>query len=604
MTPVAAATDRHCAVLGHLLAEHLDLPREGKPDRWHVGIDARPVSGGVDPDLHGAILVELHSVVGDELTRRMRGGADRHQLGEWIAQRLAHPSADHSRSALWLLVGGDDRGDGAAVVRAVGRREPSTSRRWVTRRSEWLERQAAATLMNVIIAGTVTVAWLLWWLGHGAEMTWPTLALKGFALWCLAFLPCWLYVRFLGQRAGAVWDEYVLNLHRLGWDEPRFLPRPMRSSTFYEEWADDGGRTQMQDRNIYRQKFNAYYGRSVSDTATGNDFRVRLDTLFPVFLMTAVLAVGWTAVLWDDAFLGDPTTVGDVLKFGFLGAYVFIAQMLLRRFFASDLRPSAYTSALLRIVVVLLSVAAVYQLLQIWLSGDPNITRWEALTAFAIGFLPLMASQVIIRAVSVPLRITTRSFEADYPLDQIDGLNIWYQAQLAEENIDDMQTLATANIVDVLLHTRVPVGRLVDWVDQALLFLHLDRVERGFRELRKASKGDVSTDASTQLVDAVTGSSVSTTSRGGTRTRTILRQHGIRTATDLLTAFPPGTPEPAACASVDRISHGDEILAEQIRVLVRVLGEDPALAPVWNWRDRGVRARCAQRRPRGCVQAA
>ncbi|HEY7010035.1 MAG TPA: hypothetical protein VH395_13885, partial [Jatrophihabitantaceae bacterium] len=319
---------------------------------------------------------------------------------------------------------------------------------------------------------------------------------------------------------------------------------------------------------------------------------------------TAVLAVGWTAVLWDDGFLTDPSNVGDVLKFGFLGAYVFIAQMLLRRFFASDLRPSAYTSALLRIVVVLLSVAAVYQLLQIWLSGDPNITRWEAVAAFAIGFLPLVASQVIVRAASVPLRMTTRSFESDYPLDQIDGLNIWYQAQLAEENIDDMQTLATANIIDVLLHTRVPVGRLVDWVDQALLFLHLDRVERGYRELRRASKGTAPADAVAQAVDAVTGSSVPAASRGGTRTRTILRQHGIRSATDLLTAFPPRTSEADTTAAVDRVCHGDEVLAEQVRVLVRVLGEDPSLAAVWNWRDRGVRARCAQRRPQSCVRAA
>jgi hypothetical protein len=32
-------------------------------------------------------------------------------------------------------------------------------------------------------------------------------------------------------------------------------------------------------------------------------------------------------------------------------------------------------------------------------------------------------------------------------------------------------SLATANFVDVILHTRVPVGRLVDWVDQPHLYL-------------------------------------------------------------------------------------------------------------------------------------
>jgi hypothetical protein len=36
----------------------------------------------------------------------------------------------------------------------------------------------------------------------------------------------------------------------------------------------------------------------------------------------------------------------------------------------------------------------------------------------------------------------------------------------------------------------------------------------------------------------------------------------------------------------------------QLRMLVRVLSEEQGLAPVWNWHDRGVRARCPQRLPR------
>ena len=47
------------------------------------------------------------------------------------------------------------------------------------------------------------------------------------------------------------------------------------------------------------------------------------------------------------------------------------------------------------------------------------------------------------------------------------------RGRLVEEGIEDMQNLATANLVDVILHTRVPVGRLVDWLDQAYLALHL-----------------------------------------------------------------------------------------------------------------------------------
>jgi hypothetical protein len=452
----------------------------------------------------------------------------------------------------------------------------------------------------------------------------PVLALKAFALWCLAFLPCWLYIRFLGQRAGALWDEYVLNLHRLGWDWPRYLPRPTRTSHFYQEWTADGGQEQVQDRNIYRQKFNAYYGRSVAENAREDNFRIRLDTLFPVLLTAAVLAVCWAAVLWDDRFLRDPEDVWDVLKYGFLGAYVFVVQMLLRRFFGSDLRSSAYTSALLRITVVLVSVAALYQLLEIWLSDTGDARRWEAAIAFTIGFFPLVATQVLIRAASAPLRMATPVLESDYPLSQLDGLNIWYEARLVEENIEDMQNLATANFVDVMLHTRVPVGRLVDWVDQAYLCLHLDRVERGRREqwrARQAVVGSAQQGASAEpgasaeqpaparVSSRLVGNSLGPGSRGGTRTRTVLRQLGIRTATDLIKAFPPDQFDPfdadqkaaPQSAEIVKILSDSGVDCGQLRMLVRVLSEEQGLAPVWNWYDRGVRARCPRRKPRSVL---
>ena len=40
------------------------------------------------------------------------------------------------------------------------------------------------------------------------------------------FIPGWLLVRFLDRRAGALWDEYVIHLHRLGVDRPGSLPEP------------------------------------------------------------------------------------------------------------------------------------------------------------------------------------------------------------------------------------------------------------------------------------------------------------------------------------------------------------------------------------------
>jgi hypothetical protein len=156
--------------------------------------------------------------------------------------------------------------------------------------------------MNILIAGAVAVTVVTAGVTAGSRWpqpgTWGISALKLFALWCLAFLPGWLYVRFLDLRAKALWSEYVLNLHRLGWDLPWHLPMPPVASGFYQRWeAGTHGRAA---DNIYRQKFEAYYGRQITSTAPDENYSVRSESLFPVFLATAVLAVGWAAVLADQ----------------------------------------------------------------------------------------------------------------------------------------------------------------------------------------------------------------------------------------------------------------------------------------------------------------
>ena len=57
-----------------------------------------------------------------------------------------------------------------------------------------------------------------------------------------------------------------------------------------------------------------------------------------------------------------PDDGADIVAYGFLGAYLFDIQMLMRRFFQSDLKPSAYASAVLRVVVVLIIVVVIHQL--------------------------------------------------------------------------------------------------------------------------------------------------------------------------------------------------------------------------------------------------
>jgi hypothetical protein len=427
-----------------------------------------------------------------------------------------------------------------------------------------VRRVAVAGWMNCLIAAVI---------GVGAftsgevpatfipDPSWPHRALTVFAIWLLSFMPGWLYIRFLCLRRDALWNEYVLNLYRLGLDEPRYLPPPPIESGYDRlVGARDGGAEQT---NIYRQKFNAFYGRKISASAGGNSEYNGIGTLFPVFLCTVTLAVAWTVILWNPVVVMTPVEPWATLQFGFLGAYTFSISMLIRRFYQSDLRPSAYVTVVVRIVVVLVILAAMHQLFSSAGGHSSVDLTVQYVVGFVVGFFPLVGLQALQRTAAKVLRIVVPTMAPEYPLDQLDGLNIWYEARLVEEGVEDMQNLATVNLVEVILHTRAPVGRLIDWIDQAYLLIHLNPASR--KQIKHARKGAAD--------------------HGAASTRVALRHMGIRSATDLLRVFDPpagGRPAPTDEALLAR-----GLEPAHISTLVALLAGESGLDPVWNWKEGG-----------------
>jgi hypothetical protein len=428
--------------------------------------------------------------------------------------------------------------------------------------------------MNILIAAVVVVATFATGalvpgsLEPGPAM--PTRAVTLFAIWTLSFVPGWLYIRFLGLRADAVWTDYVLALYRLGVDEPSNLPRAPDDCVY----ADPRHRIE-DERNIYRQKFDAYYGPNVSrrgwsrqtSTGTKNAEIDSGDKLFPVFLLTVTLAVGWSIILWDPQSLVDPGEPWTALEFGFLGAYAFAISMLVRRFFQSDLRPSAYAAVVLRIVLVLLILAGVHQLFTLGGRTGNGTNAGESIAAFVIGFFPLIGLQALRRAAAHGLHVVIPSLIPQYPLDQLDGLNIWYETRLVEEGVEDMQNLTTIYLVDVILHTRAPISRLIDWLDQAYLYIHLPPPPKSATQ----SKQDAS-------------------STPAPSPREALRRLGVRSATDLVRLV-----EPLTCVQAARERTAlREVLGrvgldpDAIFALARLLANESGLDPVWNWKAGGI----------------
>jgi hypothetical protein len=372
-------------------------------------------------------------------------------------------------------------------------------------------------------------------------------------------LPGWLYLRFINIKAAQVRDDYVLALHRLGVDDPENLPEPPRASSYHSDWVDRDGPLNTAHGTIYMDKFNALFGRRRNGNHRGRGRSACLVSLLPVGVVSVICALGWGAILLDPAFLtglAEPSAA-DAMRFGFLGAYAFVIQMLLRRYLQQDLKPGTYVSAAVRFLIVFILSFVLYTA---W-PGTP--TEAMLATTFIVGFFPIVGMQFLRGVVSATLHRAVPSLQARYPLSQLDGLSVWYEAQLLEVGIEDMQNLLTANVVEIILNTRVPIGRLVDWIDQAALLVHLP-----------------------------------TGKEDGADARPILRRAGVRCATDLEAVFPPRE-QSGACPSGDDLEPDEnkqlrtrmtsvldpnEPRPSTVLALLKAFQFEPNLILVRNWR--------------------
>jgi hypothetical protein len=301
--------------------------------------------------------------------------------------------------------------------------------------------------------------------------------LKLAAVALFASMPGLLYVQFIRFKGPSLYDEFVINLFRLRIDQYRNLPMPPKHTSYYAQWQQEHKQLDKPGTdNLYRRKFETVYGeRAVSTRQFFADRKpMRSEGFYPVVLATALLCIGWAVVVEPELyhnfnllgqlpFSGQPELPYQALQFGFIGAYWFILQDLTRRYFRQDLKTAAYVSASVRLVVVTITVATV-ALLPLGSPAHLNVL------AFFIGVFPQLGVQVLKSALGKVIR-GVPNLSAKFPLSDLDGLTVWDQARLLEEGIEDLHSLATANLVDLLLGTRVPVNTLLDWVDQALLYL-------------------------------------------------------------------------------------------------------------------------------------
>lgn len=175
--------------------------------------------------------------------------------------------------------------------------------------------------------------------------------------------------------------------------------------------------------------------------------------------------------------------------------------------------------------------------------------------AFIIGAFPPIAWQLITAAFKKITfsELILPSLKTDMPIRDLDGLTIWHEVKLEEEDIENIQNMATANMVDLILNTRYPVNRLVDWVDQAILYTQLGTIG-----MKKGSEESVILSQ-----------------------RNLLRKHGIRTASTLIAANQKSAKKPSDTADFLNILNGGT--GSQMKSLVDTIYSNPNLYLVLDW---------------------
>ncbi len=255
----------------------------------------------------------------------------------------------------------------------------------------------------------------------------------------------------------------------------------LRGESERERLIDDFGLLGLEDKDKIEQTVKNLY-RTVFNPVQYLVF-ILLILLFSVIVVLAFFHRERLAFI-------DARAV-ELAFFAYLGAYVFSVQELIRRFNTKDLLPQVYSAILGRMIlaVTITFVGAVIielsvsDLTQAGAESESAIPAWSAILAFVIGIFPRRGMSWFSRRTENVLQTAGRA-QDERPLAHIIGISPLHAARLTEMGIDDAQNLATADLRRLLLTTQFDTQQVVNWVDQAILYIKVGDLVDRFRDAK------------------------------------------------------------------------------------------------------------------------
>ncbi len=384
-----------------------------------------------------------------------------------------------------------------------------------------------------------------------------------------ALVPAAMYFQFDRQRLASVQRRWIQEVFRL----------------------DPTVRTVRDIEAKYGSQIEASFG----DLDPDSGLRLGRGRRSPVIVATVLLVVGWFLVIsatrvpvlerlvvegepqwaWPEAGGERPFPVAAFFRpqltlvgYAFIGAYVFSLFHVIRGYQRRDLHPKTYNTIVVRIL------AAYTLALVVSVAYDGPFAE---VMMFFVGFVPQSALVWLREQLSrnqgfwraVPLHEPA-------PLTELEGIDLYDRTRLAEEGINNVEALAHADIIDLMSSTRISAAELVDWTDQALLYLKVG--------------GDASP-AHVTAVDRARATHVPDVRRNLCH----LRCFGIRTATDLVQVYEQalrrGRPKSlqAEVAILRRAlalpTGPQDAPIPPIQVILDTLPDEEWFVQVRNWRD-------------------
>jgi hypothetical protein len=439
--------------------------------------------------------------------------------------------------------------------------------------NRWIAQALSLLLILAVAMVLPSIAFYLF--GGGRELLGGqnSLAKLGRALqlvfiFTASLLPALLYFLFDRQQLGTLRQRFEQQIFRL----------------------DPNIQTLCDVRAKYGRQIDEVYGR---ETATGEG-RLARGTRWPILVATLVITVGWMLTLLPSSPDSEMTRPGQLLDFfmpqksivtfGFLGAYFFVLNTVLHRYVRADLKPKAYSSITVRVLVVIVLA---------WVIGLPFGNHSYALVlVFLVGVFPESGLTLIRESIRNQTGlgrfvgiIGSRTKER-YPLTELEELDVYDRARLLDEGVTNIESLAHHDLIDLMLETRIPVPRLVDWLDQAVLYLHLqfdtgeDADDGRLTGLLPMNRDDKNEDKATKdKKKKVNPSRVNREAVENLQSlRSWLRGNCVRTATDFIVAYSEGNKSLRLKAELENRQI-------ELDILFETLSDDEWLDYVRHWRN-------------------